>query len=115
MGEEIPDKEPTPKKCPHGRKNIYVKNVMGMEFVNIKSRGRFVKSVGAYKYVDITCIGQIVKSVELHKYVNIISRSIVVKSVRESIFNEKSISGLGNMRIAFTDIEMRILFAIRFR
>ena len=80
MGEEIPDDEPTPKKCLMVEKNICVKNVMEMEYFNTTSRGRFVKSA------------------EVHKYVNITSRSMVVKSVGAFIFNKKSIGGLGNMR-----------------
>ena len=80
MGEEISDDEPTPKKCPHGRKKYLCKECDG-DGICIHNRQK-----------------SFVKSVEVHKYVNIISKSMVVKSVRASIFNKKSIGGLGNMR-----------------
>ena len=51
-------------------KNMCVKNVTGMEYVNTTGRRR------------------IVKSVEVHKYVNITSRSMVVKFVGASIYNK---------------------------
>ena len=76
MGEEIPDDEPTPKKCEHGRKNIYIKNVMGTEYVNTTSRSGVVKSLEAHKYVNITSKGRFVKSAEVHKYVDTTGRSI---------------------------------------
>ena len=38
IGEEIPDNGPTPKKCHNGRKKIYAKTVVGIEYVNTTSR-----------------------------------------------------------------------------